>query len=334
MKAIILAGGEGKRLRPLTATRPKPLMRVGDRAILDIILEHLSSHGVREAAVTLGYRGDDIVREIGDEAYGVRITYYREDKPLGTAGCVKNCEGFAEGDTLVLSADALTDIDITELARYHKEKGSAVTLAVTVRDTPRLYGTVELRGDGRVVGFKEKPPLPDGTEATVNCGIYMIKKEVLDLIPRGVAYDFAGDLFPLMLRENMPTFAFTTDAFWCDIGSFSEYRRSNLLTLKDGFFVKDKKSPVTSRGVITHSIVGKGSRILTDAVINDSVVGRNTRIGSCTHLDSCILGDGVTVGENVRISAGAVVGDFAIVGDGVTVTDGMHLEAYTVFMGK
>ena len=176
MKAIILAGGEGRRLRPLTATRPKPLMRVGDRALLDIILEKLSCHGVREAAVTLGYRGEDIVREIGDEAHGVSIRYFREEVPLGTAGCVKNCEGFVDGDTLILSADALTDIDITELAEYHCSKDSAVTVAVTRRDTPRLYGTVEARGDGRIMDFKEKPPLPDGTAATVNCGIYMIKK--------------------------------------------------------------------------------------------------------------------------------------------------------------
>ena len=137
-----------------------------------------------------------------------------------------------------------------------------------------------------------------------------------------------------MLKDNIPIYAYSTNAFWCDIGSFSEYRRSNLLTLKDGFFVKDSGSAASSRGRITHSIVGRGSRILTDAEIKDSVVGRNTRIGSGTRLDSCILGDGVTVGENVRISAGAVVGDFAIVGDGVTVTDGMHLEAYSVFMGR
>lgn len=333
MKAVILAGGEGKRLRPLTATRPKPLMRVGDRTLLDIILEGLSKHGITEAAITLGYRGEDIEREIGDSLHGVGITYFKENEPLGTAGCVKNCESFIEGDTLVMSADALTDIDFSSLADYHREKGGAVTIAVTKKLTPRLYGVVETRGDGRVVNFKEKPPVADGTEAQVNCGIYIIKKEVTDLIPRGCAVDFAKDVFSGMMRDNIPIYAWHTDDFWCDIGSFSEYRRSNLLTLEDGFFVRDMHSPITSRGIVNESIVGRGSRILSDAVVERSVVGRNTRIGSRTRLDSCIIGDGVTVGDGVMISRGAVVGDFAIVGDGVTLTDGMQVEAYSVFMG-
>ncbi len=333
MKAIILAGGEGKRLRPLTATRPKPLMRVGDRTLLDIMLERLGAHGITDAAVTLGYRGDDIINEIGDSLHGVNISYYREKSPLGTAGCVKNCSDFVEADTLILSADALTDIDFTALIKAHRDTDATVTLAVTERKNPRLYGVIETRGDGRIVDFKEKPQLPEDTAATVNCGIYVIKKEVLDMIPENSFCDFAKDIFPKMLSQKQPLFAYKTKDFWCDIGSFSEYRRSNLLTLTGGFFVKSSHSPVSSKGVITDSIVGRGSRILSKAVIKDSVVGRNTRIGSRTCLDSCILGDGVTVGENVSISGGAVVGDFAIVGDGVTLTDGIHIEPYTVFMG-
>lgn len=333
MKAIILAGGEGKRLRPLTSTRPKPLMRVGDRTLLDIMLERLAEHGVTHASITLGYRGEDIIKEIGDSLHGIEITYFREEAPLGTAGCVKNCESFIEGDTLILSADALTALDFTALVSEHKNKNALVTLAVTQRQNPRLYGVVDFSSEGRVADFREKPDLPEETWAYVNCGIYVIKKEVLDFIPKDSFCDFAKDVFPKMLAERQPVFVYETGAFWCDIGSFAEYRRSNLLTLSKDFFVKNAEAPAVTRGTVCDSIIGRGSRILSKAVVKDSVVGRNTRIGSRTRLDSCILGDGVTVGENVSISAGAVVGDFAIVGDGVKLTEGVYIEPYTVFMG-
>ena len=333
MKAIILAGGEGMRLRPLTATRPKPLMRVGDRTLMDIMLERLAGHGITDAAVGLGYRGDDIVNEIGTSLHGINISYYREEKPLGTAGCVKNCEDFIEGNTLILSADALTDIDFTSLFEYHRKNDAKITLVSTKRNTPRLYGVVETRGDGRVVGFKEKPSLPDESEVLVNCGIYVMKREVLDIIPQNTFVDFAKDLFPILLPGERGLYSYETEDFWCDIGSFSEYRRSNLLTLSEDFFVKASDNPCESKGVVEDSIVGKGSRIMRKAVVKDSVVGRNTRIGERTRLEACILGDGVTVGENVSISGGAVVGDFAILGDGITLTDGIHIEPYTVFMG-
>jgi len=333
LKAIILAGGEGMRLRPLTATRPKALMREGDGTLMDILLEKLREHGITDAAVGLGYRGDDIVNEIGKSLHGINIVYYREEKPLGTASCVKNCEDFIEGDTLILSADALTDIDFTSLFDYHKKKDADITLVSTKRKTPRLYGVVEARGDGKVVGFLEKPSLPDEREALVNCGIYVMKKDVLKLIPKDTFFDFAKDVFPLLLPGKSGLYSYETKDFWCDIGSFAEYRRSNLLTLSENFFVKASSAPRESKGTVEDSIVGKGSRIMTKAVIRDSVVGRNTRIGARTRLEACILGDGVTVGENVSISGGAVVGDFAILGDGVTLTDGIHIEPYTVFMG-
>lgn len=332
MKAVILAGGEGKRLRPLTATKPKPLMRVGDRSLLDIMLERLSAEGVTHAAVTLGYRGEDIINAVGSSAYGINIEYYTEKEPLGTAGCVKGCEDFIEDGTLVLSADALTDVDVGKLADYHKKKGGIATLVTSKRTTPRLYGVVDVRGDGRIIGFAEKPDIPDSETRLVNCGIYMINRELLDFIPDGF-YDFGSRLFPKLLDAGIPLYAMETDGFWCDIGSFSEYRRSNLLTLTDSFFVKCNGTTAVSDGRVTDSIVGRGSRILGNAVVNASVVGRNTRIGSGTRLDSCILGDGVTVGENVSISKGAVVGDFAILGDGVKLTDGICIDPYTVFMG-
>ncbi len=332
MKAIVLAGGEGKRLRPLTATRPKPLMRIGDRSLLDIMLERLSKHGINEVAITLGYRGEDIIREIGKSIHSVKIKYYHEEKPLGTAGCVKNCKDFIDGDTLILSADALTNIDFTALINEHNKKKSSITIAVTERKNPRLYGVVELDKDERVTAFSEKPDLPESSSAIINCGIYVINKSVVDLIPEDTFFDFANDLFPIVLQNDLPIYVYKTNDFWCDIGSFAEYRRSNLLTLSKEFFVNTVEN-IAQKGKISDSIIGQGSRILDKAVIKDSVVGRNTRIGSRTRLDGCILGDGVTVGENVSISSGAVVGDFAILGDGVKIEEGAQIPPYSVYMG-
>lgn len=329
MKAVILAGGEGQRLRPLTKTRPKPLMRIGDRAILDIMIERLALHGIKETAITLGYKGEDIKNEIGEERYGVKIRYFDEKVPLGTAGSVKNCRGFIEGNTLILSGDALTNVDFSSLLSFHKEKGAHVTLTLAKRRNPSLYGVVTLGEGGKVSEFLEKPPLPKNAEALVNCGIYIIKKEVVERIPENTFYDFARDLFPKVNE----LYGFVTKDFWCDIGSFSEYRRSNLMTLSDSFFVHPIIEEKRKNATVTRSVIGQHSRIMKGARVCESVVGRHTRIGEHCILDGCILGDGVTVGEGVTIGRDTVVGDFAVLGDGAVLTSGQRIEPYSVFMG-
>ncbi len=327
MKAIILAGGEGQRLRPLTKTRPKPLMRVGDRAIIDVMLERLARFGITEVAVTLGYRGEDIKSEIGKSRNGVNIEYFEEDVPLGTAGSVRNCRRFIEGEALVLSGDALTDLDFSEFLSFHLGHGGKVSIALKKMKKASSFGVAEIGEDARISRFVEKPPLPDETEALVNCGIYIINKETVEMIPENTFYDFARDLFPRIEDK----YGFITDAFWCDIGSFSEYRRSNLLTLGDSFFFHPVIEEKSER--VTKSVIGRNSRIMRGARVNESVVGRHTRIGASSVLEGCILGDGVTVGEGVVIGRDTVVGDFAVLGDGAVLTSGQKIEPYSVFMG-
>lgn len=327
MKAIILAGGEGQRLRPLTKTRPKPLMRVGDRAIIDVMIERLSDCGIKEVAVTLGYRGEDIKNEIGKSRYGVNIEYFEEKTPLGTAGSVKNSRGFIEGRTLILSGDALTDLDFTEFHSFHLEHGGEASLVLKKMKKASSFGVAEIGEDAKITRFIEKPPLPDEKEALVNCGIYIINKEVVEMIPENTYYDFARDLFPRIERK----YGFLSDAFWCDIGSFSEYRRSNLLTLGDSFFFHPVIEEKSER--VTRSVIGRNSRIMKGARVSESVVGRHARIGERSVLDGCILGDGVTVGEGVTIGRDTVVGDFAVLGDGAVLTNGQKIEPYSVFMG-
>ena len=329
MKAVILAGGEGQRLRPLTKTRPKPLMRIGDRAILDIMLENLSLHGIKETAITLGYRGEDIKKEIGNERYGIKISYFEEAEPLGTAGSVKNCEDFIESDTLILSGDALSNVNFTELFEIHKNKNADISLTLTRMKNPSLYGVVEVDENGKITKFLEKPKMSKDSTALVNCGIYVIKKEVVDKIPPHTFFDFAKDVF--VNATNL--YSYITDKFWCDIGSFSEYRRSNLLTLSDSFFFHPIIDEPKKNATVTRSVIGRNSRILKGASIKESVVGRHTRIGEGSQLDGCILGDGVTVGEKVTIGRDTVIGDYSVLGDGAVLTDGQKLDPYTVFMG-
>ncbi len=329
MKAVILAGGEGQRLRPLTKTRPKPLMRIGDRAILDIMLENLSKHKIKEVAITLGYRAEDIKKEIGDERHGIKITYFEEEKALGTAGSVKNCESFIDSDTLILSGDALSNVNFTELFETHKKSGADITLTLTKMKNPSLYGVVEIDSEGKITKFLEKPTMDKDSTALVNCGIYIIKKEVVDEIPPDTYYDFAKDIFV----NSTNLYSYITDKFWCDIGSFSEYRRSNLLTLSDSFFFHPIIDEPKRNATVTRSVIGKNSRILRGASVKESVVGRHTRIGEGSKLDGCILGDGVTVGEKVTIGRDTVIGDFSVLGDGAVLTDGQKLDPYTVFMG-
>lgn len=326
MKAIILAGGEGQRLRPLTKTRPKPLMRVGDRAIIDTMLERLANSGIKEIAITLGYLGSDIKKEIGDTKYGADIFYFEEKEALGTAGAVKNAESFVESDVLVLSGDALTDIDFSALYDFHKEKKGELTLALKKMNNAKSFGVAETDESGKIVAFKEKPPIPDSVVALVNCGIYLVSKSAIDKIPKNTFYDFAKDLFPRIEEK----YGFVSDAFWCDIGSFSEYRRSNLLTLGDGFFIHPEKAE--KKVGVTRSVIGKNTRVMKGARIVESVVGRHTRIGERSLLDGCILGDGVTVGDGVIIGPDTVVGDFAVLGDGAVIK-GEKIEPYSVFMG-
>lgn len=320
------------RLRPLTSTRPKPLMRVGDRSLLDIMLERLSLYGVKEAAITLGYRGDDIIHEIGEEAYGIKLTYFTEDTPLGTAGSVKNCEDFLGEDTLILSADALTEINFGDMLCFHRDKGARLTIATAERNNLSLYGVIEAGEDGRVTSLKEKPPLPDHLRGLISCGIYIIKKEIMEGVPRGQTCDFARDLFPRLIGEG-GVFSYRTDEFWCDVGSFDEYKRSNLLTLTGDFFVSTEKYPLPD-GSVSKSVIGRGTRVLKKARVVESVVGRNVRIGEGALLDGCILGDGVTIGDGVRVSRGAVIGDFATLPDGTIVAPDTRVEAYGGLMSE
>jgi len=222
MQAIIMAGGSGSRLRPLTNNMPKPMVPIIDRPCLELIIKHLYKYGITDIAMTLGYKADIIKKNFGrGDKYGVKIRYFIEEEPLGTAGGVKNTKNFIKGDFIVISGDAVTDINIDEMYKFHNEKGALITLAAKEVEDITGLGVLKVNDEGKVVEFMEKPE--KASEKLVNTGIYIMNKDVLNMIPDGF-YDFGRNLLPSM-EEGL--YAYVTEDFWSDIGTLSSYYMTN-----------------------------------------------------------------------------------------------------------
>lgn len=230
MLAVIMAGGVGSRLRPLTDRIPKPMVKIIDKPVLEYTVEHLRDCGIRDIAMTLCYRPGVIMRHFGDGSkFGVKIRYFVEKTPLGTAGGVAAVTRGCKGPFLVVSGDAFTDIDYGELVAYHVEKRAEVTVAVKKVADPTAFGVVVSDASGKIIHFEEKPENP--VSDTVNTGVYCMDETALKLVPEGEKYDFARDLFP-RLAGSM--YAMPTDCYWSDIGTLSSYYLTNNDVALDG----------------------------------------------------------------------------------------------------
>ncbi len=244
MQAIIMAGGEGERLRPLTCDMPKPMAPVMGRPVMEYALALLKTHGVTRAAVTLKYLPDAIRSHFGDgRDFGVELTYFTEETPLGTAGGVAQARDYLRETFLVLSGDGLTDCDLTAALRSHVASGAEATMVLTRVEDPREYGLVERDGSGRVTRFVEKPQWSQVRGDAANAGIYILEPGVLDRIPKGTFCDFGRDVFPAMLREGRPIHTFLWEGYWCDIGDLDAYRRANRDALTGRFSLPGMKRP-------------------------------------------------------------------------------------------
>ena len=309
MRAVVMAGGEGSRLRPLTSGRPKPLVPVANRPIMEHIVRHLARHGVEEVVATLYYLGDEIEETFGDgEEFGVRIRYSRESVPLGTAGSVKNAEAhLREGGTfLIVSGDALTDLDVGKALAFHREKGAMATLVLCRVPNPLEFGVVVTDDEGRVQRFLEKPTWSEVFSDTVNTGMYILEPEILGLMEEGRAYDWSGDIFPRLLAEGTPMFGYVMDDYWADIGSLDQYRmaQEDLLSGRVELPIPgEERAP----GIFA---------------------GPNTTIDP-----SAVLVPPVCLGRNVRVKANARLGPFAVVGDNAMVEEGANLDRAVVWDG-
>ena len=308
MKAVVMAGGEGSRLRPLTIGRPKPMVPIVDAPVMEHIFNLLRRHGITEVVVTLQYLSR-VIQEYFDDGsdFGMRIHYTVEETPLGTAGSVKNAESLLDEPFLVISGDALTDFDLEEVIRFHREKAAMATLTLYRVPSPLEYGVVIVDREGRVVRFLEKPSWGEVFSDTVNTGIYVLNPEIFRYVPTGVPVDWSNDVFPQLLRNGDPMFGFVAGGYWCDVGNIPEYVRANADMLN---------------GVVRLDMPGE--EIETHASGRVWVGGANGEGGvsiapSARIYGPVFLGKGVEVRANAVLHGPTVIGDYAIVEEGATV---------------
>ncbi len=314
MKAVIMAGGEGTRLRPLTSLRPKPMVPIVNQPVMEHILGLVKHHGIDDVVATLAFMPQVIEDYFGDgEEWAMRIEYAIEETPLGTAGSVKNAEKLLpDGEPfVVISGDALTDIDLTEVIEYHKRMGGAVTIALKRVPDPLEFGVVITAEDGRIERFLEKPTWGQVFSDQINTGIYVVEPWVLREIPKDVSYDFSADLFPKLMEQGHALYGITMDGYWCDVGS----RESYLEVHTD---ILDGKAKIFVPGIHAR----EGLWVAENATVEQGAV----------------LGDKVVIGNNAKIRAGARIGDYVVVGDNCVIGDDARVSHSVIwddtFVGK
>ncbi len=315
MKAIIMAGGEGTRLRPLTCTMPKPMARILNRPVMEHILLLLRRHGITEIGVTLMYMPEKIREYFGDgSAWGVHLSYFLEETPLGTAGSVKNAADFLDDDFLVISGDALTDADLSAFLSFHREKEAEATLLLKQMDIPLEYGVVVTAPSGRITRFLEKPGWSRVCSDTVNTGIYLLKPSVLELADK-LPCDFSKDIFPKLLSEGRALFGFNSADYWCDIGDLDAYRHCHYdafsgklradfgaCRLSDGVYAEEGAVIEPGATIVPPVLIGKNAHIKSGAHIDGfSVIGEGTVIESGASIKRSVLYDHVSVGKNAQV---------------------------------
>ena len=332
MKAVIMAGGEGTRLRPLTCNRPKPMVPIGNKPVMEHIVELLKKHDLKEVAVTLQYMPELIREYFGDGSeYGMRIRYYVEQTPLGTAGSVKNAEEFLNDTFIVISGDALTDIDLTAAIEFHKNKNSIATIILKKVDIPLEYGVVVTDEEGRITRFLEKPSWGEVFSDTVNTGIYILSPDVLKYFKKNEMFDFSKDLFPIIMKENRPMYGFITDDYWCDIGDLKAYVQAHFdimngmvklnipgKIIKEGIWVEEGTEIDESVALNPPCIIGKNTRIKKGSTIHSfSVIGENNIIDEWSCLKRSITWKNCVIGRNVQLR-GSVICNKVHLCDGVS----------------
>ena len=299
MKAMILAAGVGSRLDPLTRNVPKPLAPVAGAPVMEHLVHLLVRHGFTDVIANTHYLGDKIEQYFGDGSqFGAKMLFNRESELLGTAGGVKrvaeNFDFFDANETfLVIGGDDLTDIDLTAMLQFHKEKNALVTIGLTEVEDPSQFGVVVLENDGRIQRFVEKPAPGTAPSNLVNTGVYLFSPRVLDLIPSGQFYDFGKELFPLLIEQNAEFYGYASQFHWRDVGSLRDYREA-----QDDFF----------DGHLPMSHLKSENR--------DGIwIGTNCEIHPTAILSApLIIGNSVTIGEDACVEEKSVIGDNCIIG--------------------
>ena len=339
MKAVIMAGGQGTRLRPVTLTRPKPLVPVAGEACIDYVIKSLQDAGVTDIIITTGFRAGEIVLHTGGGSrYGdLNITFSIEDTPMGTAGGVKKMENFLDDTFIVASGDGVSDVDIASLLKFHKERKADATMALTTVDNPTQFGIVGIDDEGRIQRFKEKPAPEEVFSNLINAGIYILEPHVLNLIPNGKKYDFSKQLFPDMLDRGLRLFAQPITGLWKDIGDPFDLIDTNMLMIqrKGGFLSNSEKDDWKGVEVKEPCMIGDGTVVTPGSSLHEVALYTNVRIersdlSDCVVLDGARMGEGCKIfhsfiGKNVTVGKGSVI-EKSVIGDDQIIPEGSRIN--------
>jgi mannose-1-phosphate guanylyltransferase / phosphomannomutase len=360
VKAVVMAGGEGTRLRPLTSNQPKPMVPIVGKPCMEHILELLREHGFEDVVITVAFLPQAIRSYFGDgTSIGLNLQYSVEESPLGTAGSVRLASDALDETFLVISGDALCDIDLRQIVDFHKEKGAAVTIGLKSVENPLEFGIVVTDEDGKVERFLEKPSWGQVFSDTINTGIYVLEPEVLKHIPTDRPYDFSKELFPLLLEMGRPIYGYVCEGYWQDIGNLDQYRQANFDALDErvrlnvpglkirgdvwigeGVEIDDVEgvegpafignyariSPEASVGPYT--ILGSATTLRERGRISRSVVDASCYIGRSAVVEGAIIGRNSDIRAHARIHEGVAIGDQVTIGDQSVIYPGVRIYPY------
>ncbi len=342
MKTVIMAGGFGTRLRPLTQTLPKPMVPVANLPMLHHIINLLKKYSLTDCVSLLYFQPEEIKQYFKDGTdFGISMKYLLAEEDLGTAGSVRNAEEFYHNErVLVISGDVLTDFDLAEAIAFHEKKGAAATMVLTRLENPLAYGVVITNPDGRISRFLEKPTWGEVFSDTINTGIYILEPEVFKRIPKGEFFDFSQNLFPKMLEDGENLFGYIAEGYWRDIGNLSEYRKAHTDVLNGdvrieteynrvrheqatiwiaknvhvessakfvGTVILGDEVTIEAEAVITNSVIGDRCTVDTNTVITNSVIWQDTNIGKNAQISQAIICDNVVIEDDVAINEDVVI---------------------------
>ena len=360
MKAVVMAGGEGNRLRPLTSNQPKPMVPVVGKPCMEHILELLREHGMNEVIVTVAFLPQAIRSYFGEgETLGMQIGYSVEESPLGTAGSVRLTAKQLDETFIVISGDALCDVDLSALVAFHKERGAAVTIGLKSVENPLEFGIVVTDDEGRVERFLEKPSWGQVFSDTINTGIYVMEPEVLKHVPADRPYDFSKELFPYLLEMGRPIYGHVMDGYWQDIGNLDQFRQANFDALEEnvrlnipgirirgnvwlgeGVEIPDLEQIEGPAYIGNYCRIAPGATVGAHSVLSNSVTLRertrttrsvidaSTHIGRSSLIEGAVIGRSCDIRAHVRIHEGVAVGDEVTIGSETVIMPGVRIYPY------
>jgi mannose-1-phosphate guanylyltransferase / phosphomannomutase len=361
VKAVVMAGGEGTRLRPMTASMPKPLLPVVNRPIMEHVLRLLRRHGMTEVVVTVQFLASLVRNYFGDgEDLGMNLQYATEEEPLGTAGSVKNAEAALSDDTfLVISGDALTDIDLTALVAFHRERQAMVTVCLARVPDPLEFGITIIDDDSRVQRFLEKPTWGQVFSDTVNTGIYVMEPEVFEYVKPGESVDWSADVFPRLIDEGRAVFGYVAEGYWEDVGTLDSYHQAQADVLEgriavdiDGFeispgiwvgegaevdpdaklrgplYIGDYAKVEAGAELREYTVLGSNVVVRSGAFLHRAIVHDNVFIGPHVNMRGCVVGKNTDVMRSARVEEGVVLGDECVVEEEAIISAGVKVYPF------